>query len=222
MESALKTAEYAALDATALAALIARGEVTAAEAETAARAAVAAVNGDLNALARPLFDPALGSEPGGVLAGVPFLIKDSAPFARNVPFALGSRSVRGAVAPADHPMMSRFRAAGLVTIGQTTAPEYSLSFATESRRYGVTRNPWALDRGVGGSSGGAAALVGPARSRSHTATTVPDRCVSRPPPAVSSASSPPAAAHPAPSGSPASGCRSAGSSCSPAPCATPR
>jgi amidase len=159
MESALKTAEYAALDATALAALIARGEVTAAEAETAARAAVAAVNGDLNALARPLFDPALGSEPGGVLAGVPFLIKDSAPFARNVPFALGSRSVRGAVAPADHPMMSRFRAAGLVTIGQTTAPEYSLSFATESRRYGVTRNPWALDRGVGGSSGGAAALV---------------------------------------------------------------
>ena len=155
----MNPAEYAVLDATDLAALIARGEVTAAAVEAAARAAVAAVDGELNALARPLFDPALGSEPGGVFAGVPFLIKDSAPFARSVPFTLGSRSVRGAVAAADHPMMTRFRAAGLVALGLTTAPEYSLSFATESRRYGVTRNPWALDRGVGGSSGGAAALV---------------------------------------------------------------
>src|SRR5205814_1680152 len=49
--------------------------------------------------------------------------------------------------------------AGLVTLGQTTAPEFGLSFATESKRYGITRNPWAPDRGVGGSSGGAAALV---------------------------------------------------------------
>jgi len=159
VESALRPAEYAELDATALAALIARGEVVADEVETVARAAIAAVDGDLNALALPLFDPALGSDPRGVFAGVPFLIKDSAPFARNVPFTLGSRSVRGAVAPADHPMMTRIRSAGLVTLGLTTAPEYSLSFAAESRRHGVTRNPWALDRGVGGSSGGAAALV---------------------------------------------------------------
>ena len=117
------------------------------------------MNGDLNALTLPLFDPALGADPAGAFAGVPFLIKDSAPFARGVPFFLGSRSVRGAVASADHPTMARFRAAGLVAVGQTTAPEYSLSFATESRRFGVTRNPWALDRGAGGSSGGAAALV---------------------------------------------------------------
>ena len=159
METALTPAEYTALDATALAGLIADGELSAGEVEAAARTAVAAVNGDLNALARPLLDPALGSDPGGVFAGVPFVLKDSAPFARGVPFALGSRSVRGAVAPVDHPMMERFRAAGLVAIGQTTVPEYSLSFATESRLTGATRNPWALDRGVGGSSGGAAALV---------------------------------------------------------------
>ena len=159
MESALKISEYAGLDATALAALIFEGRVRADEVEEAARTAVAEVNDDLNALTLPLFEPALGSEPTGVFAGVPFVIKDSAPFARGVPFGLGSRSVHGAVAAADHPMMTRFRAAGLVTIGQTTAPEYSLSFATESLRHGVTRNPWALDRGVGGSSGGAAALV---------------------------------------------------------------
>jgi amidase len=55
--------------------------------------------------------------------------------------------------------MQRFRRAGLAAIGQTCAPELSMSFATESRRYGVTRNPWDLERGAGGSSGGAAALV---------------------------------------------------------------
>ena len=55
--------------------------------------------------------------------------------------------------------MTRFRAAGLVTLGLTTVPEMVISFATESVRYGPTRNPWDLRRGVGGSSGGAAALV---------------------------------------------------------------
>ena len=106
----------------------------------------------------PLFDEALSSSSHGVLSGVPFLIKDSAPFARGVGFRLGSRAVRG-VAADDHPAMARFRELGLVTLGLTTAPEFSLSFATESRLNGITRNPWALDRGVGGSSGGAAALV---------------------------------------------------------------
>jgi amidase len=60
---------------------------------------------------------------------------------------------------ADHDLMTRFRAAGLVILGQTTAPELGLSFSTEPLRYGPTGNPWAAERGVGGSSGGAAALV---------------------------------------------------------------
>jgi amidase len=151
--------EYARLDAVALRALIVARQVTAAEVERAARLAVADVDPDLAALARPLFDEALWSDPAGELAGVPFLIKDSGPFARGVGFAIGSRAVRGAVADHDHPLMTRFRTAGLSTIGQTTAPEFALSFATESTLYGATRNPWAPDRGAGGSSGGAAALV---------------------------------------------------------------
>ncbi|WP_150308153.1 amidase [Planctomonas psychrotolerans] len=151
--------EYAGCDATELRDLIRSGAVRADEVEDAARRAIDAVNPDLNALTGPLLDTALDAASDGVLAGVPFLIKDSGPFARGVPFTLGSRSIRGAVADADAPMMSRFRAAGLRTLGVTTAPEYGLSFSTESTRYGPTRNPWALDRGVGGSSGGAAALV---------------------------------------------------------------
>ncbi|TJY70498.1 amidase [Arthrobacter sp. CAU 1506] len=136
-----------------------RGELTAEEVVECARAAVESVNPDLNALTSPLLDEPQEYDADGCLAGVPLLVKDSSPFARGMPFSLGSRAIRGAVATQDHQLMTRFRSAGLATLGQTTAPELSLSFATESRRYGVTRNPWALDRGVGGSSGGAAALV---------------------------------------------------------------
>jgi len=54
---------------------------------------------------------------------------------------------------------SRFRAAGLVTLGQTTVPEWGPAIATETRAWGATRNPWNTDCGVGGSSGGAGAAV---------------------------------------------------------------
>jgi Amidase len=90
---------------------------------------------------------------------VPYLIKDSGPMAKGVPFFLGSRAVQGAVAPYDTDLMTRFRAAGLATLGLTTVPELVISFSTESLRYEPTRNPRDLERGVGGSSGGAAALV---------------------------------------------------------------
>ena len=155
----MEVGEYSALDAVGLRELLSSGDVSAVEVENAARRAIEQVNPDLNAITGSLFESALHSDPTGSLAGVPFAIKDSVPFARGVPFSLGSRGIRGAVAHADTDLMERFRAAGLVTIAQTTQPELGLSFSTESLAFGVTRNPWALDRGVGGSSGGAAALV---------------------------------------------------------------
>jgi amidase len=151
--------EYAGFDAVGLAELIRAGHVSAAEVEEVAREAIEHAHAGLNALTMPPFEPALEYEPDGPLAGVPFVVKDSGPFARGVPFALGSRAIRGAVAMVDHDLMTRFRRAGLVALGQSTAPEFGLSFATESVRHGPTRNPWAPDRGVGGSSGGSAALV---------------------------------------------------------------
>ncbi|WP_106209681.1 amidase [Glaciihabitans tibetensis] len=151
--------EYASLDATALRECLVQGDVAAPELADTARRALARVNDALNALTIPPLDPALDANPNGRLGSVPFLLKDSAPFARGLPFSLGSRSISGAAAAADHPLMRKFRDCGLAAVGQTTAPEWSLSFATESLRYGVTRNPWALERSVGGSSGGAAALV---------------------------------------------------------------
>jgi len=68
---------------------------------------------------------------------VPFLIKDSGPMAEGVPFFCGSRSLEGVVAQHDTDLMTRFRAAGLVTLGLTTVPEMVISFATESVKHGA-------------------------------------------------------------------------------------
>ncbi|WP_205245047.1 amidase [Diaminobutyricibacter tongyongensis] len=146
------------MDAVALRQLIADGQVSAADVDTVAREAIMGVADDLGALAQPLFETSLVADEDGPFGGVPFVIKDSGPFARGVSFAYGSRAIRG-VADEDHELMRRFRRAGLMAVGQTCAPELSLNFATESRLHGVTRNPWNLERGTGGSSGGAAALV---------------------------------------------------------------
>jgi amidase len=151
--------EYAHCDAIGLRDLMRAGEVTATEVEAVAREALVAADAQLNGLAFPLFSPALERAHDGLLAGVPFLIKDSGPMAKGVPFSIGSRALEGLVARHDSDLMTRFRAAGLVTLGSTTVPEMAISFSTESVKHGPTRNPWDPERGVGGSSGGAAALV---------------------------------------------------------------
>ncbi|MEU4302342.1 amidase [Kitasatospora aureofaciens] len=151
--------DYVGFDAVGLAELIARGQVTPAEVEAAAREAVRAVDPQLNAVVEiwPADDgPRPGSAP---LAGVPFLIKDLGITMAGRRTELGSRLAAGNVAAADSTLMSRFRRAGLVTFGRTATPEMAYSTTTESVLYGPTRNPWDLTRSAGGSSGGAGAAV---------------------------------------------------------------
>ncbi|CAL9649681.1 amidase [Streptomyces albus] len=155
----MNVAEYASFDAVGLAQLVAKGEVTPAELEGAAREAVRRVNPRINAVVEtwPAQDePAPGSAP---LAGVPFLIKDIGVSMAGRRSELGSRLAAGHVAHADSFLMTRFRRAGLVTIGRTAAPELAYSTTTEPVLYGATRNPWDLERSAGGSSGGAGAAV---------------------------------------------------------------
>jgi amidase len=91
------------------------------------------------------------------LAGVPVAVKENTPVA-GLPTWNGSATARTAVAEDDHEVVRRLRGAGAVVVGVTRMPEMGL-WATTDGPDGPTRNPWALDRTPGGSSGGSAAAV---------------------------------------------------------------
>ncbi|MDT7856477.1 amidase [Rubrivirga sp. S365] len=153
--------EYDDLDATGLAALARRGDVSAAELADAALARAEAR--DLGAFAH--LDPAAAvrrraeAAPPGPFQGVPFAVKDLLHPVAGMPMREGSDALRHHVPTTDATLVQRYRAAGLVLLGKTTTPEFGLMGVTEPEAYGPTRNPWAPDRTPGGSSGGAAAAV---------------------------------------------------------------
>jgi len=91
------------------------------------------------------------------LLGVPIAIKDDLDVSGEVT-AFGTNAY-GEPARADAEVVRRLRAAGAVIIGKTNVPELALWPFTETATWGVTRNPWDLQRAPGGSSGGSAAAV---------------------------------------------------------------
>jgi len=91
------------------------------------------------------------------LLGVPIAVKDDMDLAGEVT-TLGTNAY-GEPAAKDAEIVRRARAAGAVVIGKTNVPELCSFPWTESPTWGVTRNPWALERTPGGSSGGTAAAV---------------------------------------------------------------
>ncbi|MFI5983798.1 amidase [Streptomyces sp. NPDC051555] len=155
----MKLSEYVTYDGVGLADLVARGHVTAAELAATAQQASDLVNPRINAVVETW--PGQDVPPPGstALAGVPFLIKDIAIAMSGKRVELGSRLAAGTVADADSSLMTRFRRAGLVTLGRTATPEFAYSTTTEGVLYGATRNPWDPTRSPGGSSGGAGAAV---------------------------------------------------------------
>ncbi len=98
-----------------------------------------------------------GAGNGRPLLGVPIAVKDNID-------VLGELTCEGTNAQdqparADAEVVRRLRAAGAVIIGKTNVPELCLWPFTETATFGVTRNPWDLQRAPGGSSGGSAAAV---------------------------------------------------------------
>lgn len=156
--------DLGAADATALAALVASGEVSPDELLDAALAATEARNAAVNALvliqegaARRAIAEGL---PAGPFRGVPFVLKDLGAEARDFPSHNGSRLLANTRYALDSAIFQRMRATGLVTFGRSTSPEGGIGVATEAAVYGgPTRNPWSLDHTPGGSSGGAGAAV---------------------------------------------------------------
>jgi amidase len=92
------------------------------------------------------------------LAGVPVAIKDNFNVAGE-PTRMGSAATEATPAQADDELVRRLRGAGAVVIGKTTMPELAIFGFTESAAYGITRNPWNLERSPGGSTGGGAVAV---------------------------------------------------------------
>ena len=150
--------EYVTYDGLGLADLVRRRQVSAAELQRVALAAIEAANPKVNAVVT-LAPEAPGEAPAGPFGGVPFLIKELVIHAAGVPFNSGSRLAQGVAAPYDTELMSRFRRAGLVLLGTTSTPEFGFNATTEPVLHGPTRNPWDLSRSPGGSSGGSAAAV---------------------------------------------------------------
>jgi Asp-tRNA(Asn)/Glu-tRNA(Gln) amidotransferase A subunit family amidase len=95
----------------------------------------------------------------GPLAGVPLGVKDLEDAAGFVT-THGSAVFAGSPpATDDSPLVERLRAAGCVVVGKTNSPELGWKADTVNETFGATRNPWALDRSAGGSSGGSAAAL---------------------------------------------------------------
>jgi amidase len=91
------------------------------------------------------------------LTGIPIAVKDEIDIAGEVTSRGTDAYTTPALADAD--VVRRLRAAGAIVIGKTKMPELGLWPFTESITWGVTRNPWDLERTPGGSSGGSAAAV---------------------------------------------------------------
>ncbi|WP_286221427.1 amidase [Marinobacter apostichopi] len=157
----MKQSEYLRYDATALADLIQRGEVTPREVCEAAIDRATRVNGSLNAICHPQFTEALEQEfpASAAFSGVPLLLKDLAQEQAGHPCTYGSRSLTRNIASQDSEFVRRAREAGLVFLGRTATPEFGLKAVTESELWGPSRNPWQTECTPGGSSGGSGAAV---------------------------------------------------------------
>jgi aspartyl-tRNA(Asn)/glutamyl-tRNA(Gln) amidotransferase subunit A len=153
-----------------IAAAVASGRTTAREVVAAALARVAALNSRVNAFTDVTASRALTKaeeidtrrargQALGPLAGVPFSVKNLFDV-ESLPTRAGSKINREhAPASRDAALVRRLEAAGAILIGALNMGEYAYDFTGENTHDGPSRNPHALDRMTGGSSGGSGAAV---------------------------------------------------------------
>jgi aspartyl-tRNA(Asn)/glutamyl-tRNA(Gln) amidotransferase subunit A len=92
------------------------------------------------------------------LLGVPFGVKDLFD-SEGVRTTYGSPMFAEHVPTVDAAAVARARAAGAILVGKTQTHEFAWGITSVNTLMGTSRNPWALDRISGGSSGGSAVAL---------------------------------------------------------------
>src|SRR3989454_5099400 len=169
------------LSGTELAALIRRKKVSPVEVVDAILTRIEKINPKINAYVTldaeaarrdaKAAERALGRKGArlGPLHGVPFSVKDLV-ITKGVRTTFGTPLYRDNVPTEDAPMVERLKAAGGIMLGKTNTPTFGWLGVTHNLLFGATRNPWALDRSPGGSSGGASAAAAAGLGPLHIGT----------------------------------------------------
>ncbi|TLM88112.1 amidase [Pseudarthrobacter sp. NamE5] len=164
-------AELHELPAVALQDQLRQGKVSATEATAHFLARIEQQNPLLGAFIRVTADQAMDqaraadgrlsntpAEELPLLHGMPLAFKDLTDMA-GVVTTHGSAALDHKPAPSDGPLVALLRERGVVPLGKTQVPEFGLTAYSENRIAPPSRNPYALSRSSGGSSGGTAAAV---------------------------------------------------------------
>jgi aspartyl-tRNA(Asn)/glutamyl-tRNA(Gln) amidotransferase subunit A len=152
--------------ATDLARMIRSKALSPVEVMEAVLARAQALNPGLNAICTTTYEAAreaaraaeaavMRGEPLGRLHGIPITLKDLA-LTKGVRTMGGSNLFRDRIPTFDHAHVERLRAAGAISIGKTTVPEFGWKGNGDSPVTGITHNPWKHGYNAGGSSAGAA------------------------------------------------------------------
>lgn len=105
------------------------------------------------------------------LDGVPMTLKDNLA-TQGDPTPLGTAAVELLPALADAPPAARLREAGAVLVSKTTMPDYGMLSSGLSSFHALSRNPWDVSKGPGGSSAGAGAAAAAGYGPLHVGTDI--------------------------------------------------